>query len=230
MAYAGYFHRLVLQGTLYDDTFNTTMSIVPVGGTFGLDTDLAAISTSLAPLISNWWNDPSSTAPGIAIHAGAKLTGFKLNQIGPDGHYVNDPTNEYVYGSPVQGGYAVFAVPQVATVATLRTAVERGNGSKGRMFLPCVEGFYAPDADGRASVVHATRTANAVRALIELVNGVYAARVSGDEATGKVGVASRVGAGVFRPVTHVTVGRAPDTMRSRRNKQSEAPVSSSPVS
>jgi hypothetical protein len=66
-------------------------------------------------------------------------------------------------------------------------------------------------------------------ALFTVINGVYAAAESGDEARGVVGVASNIGSGTFRRVTHVTVGLVTDTVRSRRNKQLEAPIESEPV-
>jgi hypothetical protein len=223
MVYPGNFSRLVIIGNLYADTFNTTLSIASRAGTgtIGLPTN-DEVKTALAPLLEDWWNNSAASA-GIGINAAAKLTGFKLNTIGPDGSYVNPVTVEHIYPSPIQGNYAVFGPAQLATVATLRTAVERGLASKGRMYLPFCEGFRDLGTDGRATTTDALRVANAVTSLINIVNGVYLAARSGDETIGRVSIASKSGAGLFREVTKVTVGRVPDTMRSRRNKLAEDP-------
>jgi hypothetical protein len=154
---------------------------------------------------------------------------FKLNFIGPDGLYVANETFEYTYQNPVPGGGQFNAPAQLATVVTLRTAVDRGRASKGRMFLPVCGGFQAVGDDGRASATDAENVADRMAALFTVINGVYAAAESGDEARGVVGVASNIGSGTFRRVTHVTVGRVTDTVRSRRNKQLEAPIESEPV-
>ena len=230
MAYDVPFHRLVLVGTLYDDMFNTTLSIFPRAstGTIGLPLP-EDIITLVATPVANFWGQ-FSTGSGAGIHGNAILKSIKLNRIGVDGKYADPESHEYVYPSPVPGGDAFNAPAQLATVATLRTAFDRGRASKGRMYLPVCKGYEAPGADGRATAVQALRVANATAQLVNAINTVYAGAESGDESLGRVAIGSSIGAGRHLEVTGVTVGRATDTMRSRRNKISESPVAAtSPI-
>lgn len=224
MVYAAPFHRLVLMGTLFDDTFNTTLSIIRKPGTGTLDLPLPEdVLSGVRIAIEGFWSIMTSGG-GAGIHGAALLTGFKLNQIGVDGKYTRPETTEYTWGSPRPGGGVAGTYPaQLATVATLRTDVPRGRGSKGRMFLPVCDGFGDVETDGRASTSAAQGVANAVRDFIVDINAAYAAAQSGDEYLGVVGVASNVGVGVSREVTSITVGRVTDTIRSRRNRQTEDP-------
>jgi hypothetical protein len=73
------------------------------------------------------------------------------------------------------------------------------------------------DAQGHATTANALRFSNAVANLITRINASYGGAM-------KVCTVSNVGSGAQRYVTKVTVGRVPDTMRSRRNKLTELPV------
>jgi hypothetical protein len=224
MSYPAPFHRLVLMGNLYSDTFNTTLSIVRVSGSGTLDLPLPSeVLDGVKSAIEDYWSIATG-AGGPGIHANALLTGFKLNQIGTDGKYTRPETTEYTWGAPRPGGGTGNYPAQLATVATIRTAIERGLASKGRMFLPVCNGFGTVATDGRATDAAATQVATATAGLFKKINDVYAAAKSGDEYLGKVGVASDKGAGAFQVATRVTVGKVTDTVRSRRNKQVEAPM------
>jgi hypothetical protein len=122
------------------------------------------------------------------------------------------------------GAGTTYAPAQISCVLSLRTAVERGLASKGRMYLPTVDGFgIVGPSDGLASASDVTRTSQACSAFITAINAAYVA-TGGDFLNGKVGVASDKGAGAFRVVTRVSVGRVPDTMRSRRHSLIENPI------
>lgn len=215
MPYPGQFHRLVLIGELYTDTFNTTLAIVPSAlGELGMPAVGTSTLTAVAGIVSAWWNNATAGAGSGAIQA-ARLTGIKLNRIGIDGRYVDPVTMEHTYPTAIAGINSAVVAPQLAVVATLRTAIERGRASKGRMYLPPTQAISALVAgDGRSSAAQALQQANGVKALITSLNSTYTA-------IGRVGVASDAGAGRFEHVTAVSVGRVPDTMRSRRSTQDE---------
>lgn len=225
MTYASPFHRLVLIGTLYDDIFNTSLTIAPVSGTgiLGLPPADAGLAASMSLIIDDYWGIDAAGG-GLGIHKNALLTGFKLNAIGSDGLYATSDPNEFTYPTPLVGGGNFNAPAQLATVVTHRTAVDRGRASKGRAFLPVCDGYQAPAADGRATEAAASRVANAWAAMIGDINDLYASARTGDEALGVVSVMSNIGAGTTRAVTRVTTGRVTDTVRSRRNKISESPI------
>lgn len=120
---------------------------------------------------------------------------------------------------------------QLTVVATLQTALERGRGSKGRMFLPPTSTLLDSQlgTDGRIPASNADAYADGVRKLVVDLNAAYVGIQSGDEKVGKVGVASNAGTGSFRPVTEIRVGRVVDTMRSRRAKLIEDPQVSATI-
>lgn len=215
MPYPGQFHKLVLIGNLYTDVFNTTLSIVPSAlGELGMPEVDAPTLAAVAADVGAWF--PKLTgAGGVSIINNAQLTSIKLNRIDAAGHYVDSPTMEHTYPSPIAGGFIGSLPPQLSMAATLATAVPRGRGSKGRMYLPpntTVSSVVV--ADGRVSAANALAVATGVKALIDALNATYTL-------VGRVGVASNAGAGRFEHVTEVRVGRVIDTIRSRRNKLEE---------
>jgi hypothetical protein len=217
MPYPKIFHRLVLFGTLYGDTWNTSLSIVPSGlGEIVMPEPTDQFLADVAADVGPGWFGKATAQGGSNTIGSAYLLGIKLNRIGPDGKYADNSAHTYTYGAPLggEGGAAVVA-PQLTTVATLRTAIERGPGSKGRMYLPPVAWIPALGPDGRLTNAQATAIATTTKNLIVLLNTRYG--------SGRVGVASNVGSGRFEHVTRVTVGRVVDTMRTRRNKQREEP-------
>jgi hypothetical protein len=172
-------------------------------------------------VISAWLSNATGT--GIRISSTHRLTGFKLNRLGPDGRYVDAETHEHIFTSPIPGGFGAAPPPQLATVLTLRTAVERGPAARGRMYLPPVDGYINPDATtGLATVLNAQRVATAGAALVDSINDTYNGTWPIFSAMHVV-VASNTGAGTFRRVTRTSAGRVPDVMRSRRSALNEAP-------
>jgi hypothetical protein len=196
-------------GQLYGDIFNMSLSIVPSGlGELGMPAVTDSIISGVATDVSAWFSG-NITYTGQGFISAAKLTSIKLNRIGPDGHYVDQDAKEHVYPSPVAGAGTGNIAPQLSLVATLGTAIERGRGSKGRMYLAPTDRIQI-GADGRISQTHATDTANGVKILIDSLNARYTL-------VGRCGVASDAGAGRFEHITRIGVGRVVDTMRSRRS-------------
>lgn len=221
MVYPTSFHRLVLLGTQFGDTFATGLSIRASGGG-GMSAVTPAQLAAVALIAGAWWDDAVGSI-AIRIAAQAKLTGIKLNRIGPDGKYADSTTMEHTYATPIAGGGTTANIPaQLATVVTLRTAIERGKASKGRMYLPVLQGFQTVGSDGRATVADALQAANGVKLFIDQLNLEYASPTGGGT-PGHVAVMSNVGSGAAQDVTGTSCGRVTDTMRSRRNKLAEDP-------
>lgn len=212
MAYPSHFHRLVLGGTLYTETWNTSLSIAG---------DLPEVSdtmlSNIAALISSWFTSTGLNSP--YFYTTTKLTEIKLNRIDTDGHYEDDVSQTWVYPTPLSGPAtaAPGPAPQLTPVVTLRTAVERGRANRGRMYLPPASGFANPSSDGRAVAADALRIANGVATLINSLRAAYVAQYGPGANTGVVSVMSNIGAGAQQRVTRVEVGRVIDTMRSRRS-------------
>jgi len=222
MAYSAQFHRLVMIGTLYDDIFNTTLSIIP-----GLSGSMPAVTDTLvddvATAVANWWPLQAGSSPtGFGINANAKLTSVKLNRINTSGHYADPDTKEHLFGTPIAGGYtAKGQPPQLSVAVTLRGQDPRARAGKGRMFFPvCQYATEGLDASGRLSDASALIVANGAGNLLGAINDVYLSA----SINAVAGIASAAGTGAFQAVDTITVGRVVDTIRSRRNKLDEDPV------
>lgn len=217
MAYPLRFHRLVIGGTFYTETWNTSLSIQT-------PTDVAvssALLTTIAAAVSGWWTGVGAT--GLQVPSTVKLAYIKLNRIDVDGHYADEVSMTHIYPTPVNGGSAaVDYPPQLAAVVSLRTAFDRGLASKGRMYIPSPLGFITPGADGRASASSAARVASSVAGLINNINAAYTS-IGGGDFTGRVAVFSSTREGAWHAVTRTQAGRVVDTMRSRRSSLAEDP-------
>jgi hypothetical protein len=211
MAYPGQFVRLAIIGTLYGEEWNTTLAIVPSAlGELGMPAVDAATLAGVASDVAAWW--PTVGTNGAHINNNVRLTRIKLNRLGTNGRYVDAVAQEHVYPSYISGGAPAspLPAPQLTTVVSLRTAIERGRGSKGRMYLPPTASINTLSTDGRMSTTGALQAANGAKALFVLLNTRYTL-------VGRVGVASNAGTGRFEHVTRVAAGRVIDTMRSRRS-------------
>lgn len=221
MAYATPFHKIVAIGTQGADIFNWTLNVAPSDAT-PLGPSNSGFTDNIANLIAAW-HVKSSGAGGPGHFSSVKLTSVKVNRIGTDGKYMDSTTFESVFGSPLAGSQTGAFIPQAAMCVTLRTAVARGRGSRGRFYLPPIQAMNpsALSSDGAidGDLYQAPLVAN-IKDLLDDINGAYAE--PGIDGLGRVSVVSNIGAGVSRAVTVVSLGRVVDTIRSRRNKLDEA--------
>lgn len=218
MVYPRNFHRLVVIGDLYGtEAFNFTLSIAPRSTSAD---PMGPVTTELLDLVAgavvNWWPDALG-AGGVGIIQQARLQSVKLNRIGPNGLYVDAETKESIVG-PVQGGSGVLVPAQLACAVSLgQWSYPRGRGSKGRFYLPPIGAFSPVSTDGRLSAANAMSVAAGAKVLIESINQAYS-DADGFTYDHRVCIASNIGTGIFTAVDKVSVGRVPDTMRSRRSK------------
>lgn len=214
MVYPGEFYRIVVIGNLYSDVFNFTLSMVPTAlGEISVPESSAAFAEDVGQVVEAWWtNSTAGQRPDISQRA--VLTSVKVNRIGPDGRYVDNEVYEYTLPAPVGGTTSLNQPAQLATAVTLRTALARGRGSRGRFYLPPNAAMAAVGSDGRSTAAQALAVANSAAYLIQQLNN-QALLIA------RVGVASNAGAGRFEHVTEVSVGRVTDTIRSRRSSLDE---------
>lgn len=225
MAYPASFHRLVIIGQLYDDVFNTTISMVPTGGSLPAVTD--SLLTAISDVVRIWWPKGAITTGfggGCSIGGSAILTGIKLNRIGTNGLYQDAIAKESILGTPVAGIGTSGLPPQLSLVASLRGASPRAKAGRGRMYIPPSNGINSGlDTHGKVPDSVVNGHAKGVVTLLQTLNSAYA--TAGVSAV--AGIASKAGVGAFQPVATVAVGHVVDTMRSRRNKDDEAPYEQS---
>lgn len=217
VSYPAPFHRLVLIGTLYTDTFNTTVSMIPgLSGTVPAVTD--ELLDEVRTVVATWF--PKTVAStGCQIISEAKLTSIKLNRIGTDGLYMDPEPKEWVYTTPISGGGSSRPPGQLSHVVTLRGLNERARAGKGRMYIPTTDPCGSVGTDGRLSAANALDQAEGVATLLHALDDAYLA--AGVNAV--AGIASKTGSGAFQALRNLSCGRVVDTMRSRRNKLDEDP-------
>jgi hypothetical protein len=172
------------------------------GGNFSLD----AFQDLRADVIAFHTNAASR------IGDNAKITQVKLARIGPDGKYNGDPFFDdglFVPGAAGGNNHP----PQVALACSMQTA-RRGPSGRGRIFLPAPQiAVLAGTGLGDAAVILGVRDAFAT--LITNINN----KAGIDANASQVVVASSKGYNT--DVTTVRVGRALDTIRSRRTSLDE---------
>ena len=166
-------------------------------------------------------------APG-AFHNGAvQVQWVKFNEIGPDGRYVDQSTTHARYLTGTTGTFSLIngidqgKCPAYQSVCvTTTTGVQRGPGSKGRLFIPQCSATLT--ADGSVDAAAATSIAAAAAAFYTAL---------GDEAGADVtamrpAVVSNVGTpGPTNVITGVKVGNVPDVITRRKNALIETYVS-----
>lgn len=214
MAYASNILRLVVSGSLYEtEAFSWSLSFMPnFSETPVVPEEVpAAVQTAVTTYHTS----------GV-VSAPARLETIKLNLIGPDGRYV-DQGNTVLFdypGTGIPGTASVYPAPQVALAVTTRTAAQRGRAHAGRFYSPVPP--YNPGTNGQISVSNAEAAVTAATALCNALNTALAP-------DWVLGVVSEVGTGTSRQITHVSVGRVLDTIRSRRTSIVEAPVMGDPL-
>lgn len=209
MTYLHPFLRLVASGTLHngEEQFSFSMAFISRDGQPD-PVPPAAVPQSWITAFSTYWG-----ATGVVSNA-AVLRTLKLNQIGPDGRYTQDDTVEYDYpGTAPVGPVLPNYPPQVAIAISLRTDAARGRAHAGRFYLPSPAASLQPST-GTIGVSAQTTLQGHTKTLLDALN----AGLSGY----RLGVVSKVGSGAERPVTHIAVGAALDTIRSRRTDIPEA--------
>jgi outer membrane protein assembly factor BamB len=187
--------------------------------------DPQATATAAGPVVAAWW----SNAGGSTFINTHRLTEVKVARIDVDGKYFPGAPGIYFVVPPLSGNVlwanSIQAVPQLTAVVTLKTAVPRGYGARGRIFPP--PQALQITSNGMMTPAVALQSAQYFKLLIDNLNAV--------PVVGNVIVASR-GKGHFtldakgkktwtfpdpgaqNNVTEVSVGTVMDTQRRRRRQ------------
>lgn len=152
-------------------------------------------------------------ALGPAISASTRLDEVRLDSIASNGKIDQKPRLVDLRPQGISGGGLMVLPPQCAVVLTLDTEV-RGRSRFGRMYLPLL-GVTVGDG-GIMGQAQAASLADKAAAFMTAAGN--APNVDLDWAPV---VASGVGSGTLNEVKSVRIGRAIDTMRSRRRDLAE---------
>lgn len=152
------------------------------------------------------------------------LTKTRVASVGADGKVKQTSGGSFLQKDSIiqkagTGAATTFIPPQCAVVVSLGTP-RQGTSGKGRIYLP--QTIHAiSSSDYRISAAHAQAIADAAKAFLNALAAIDAAAFSGDEKGAHV-VSTK---GFMSPVRNVRVGRAIDTLRSRRRDVPEGYVS-----
>jgi hypothetical protein len=177
--------------------------------------------TGFATACKNLWQ----TSAGALSTNIVKLTRVRAAAIDSEGHTPRDPAGAYQLGDSVvnlpAGGTGPNMAPQVALVVSLNSALEDLTG-RGRFYLPMPA--VALGDDLLISAADATMIAGRMKQLVEGINAAASGLAIGRVCVASGGSLGRSIAPANRPVISVGVGRALDTMRSRRAQLLEARI------
>jgi len=216
VTYANITHKVTLFGVMYGGQEEWTTSFW-LGNESGGDQGSAPTAAEALAIANAWETFFESSGAGISSRFTAQ--GVKVSHVSTDGSSDSGLTQFYNYGSSVVGqNTSNHFPPQISLAATLYTAIQRGAGSKGRMYLPGVA--HSIDTTGHVETSNAVATATALKTFLDAVNA--HADVPGEvvlNSAERTGVPFRAAAMV--PIVGVKVGNVYDTQRRRRNQMVE---------
>lgn len=193
------------------DTFeqwNTSIALKP-GIVRDWGTDSQDVANDLCADFSAFF-----TSLGAAVSTGTLFEEVRLDAIGVDGKITQEARFARPEGGPTSGSGLTVLPPQCAVVLTLDTKT-RGRSRFGRMYLPLLG--VTVSTDGLMGQPAVASLATKCATFITNVGNTPGADVDFAPV-----VASGVGSGSLNEIKAIRVGRAVDTMRSRRRSLVES--------
>lgn len=184
------------------------------GGGAAYLSDPQAYATALGAKLVPWFS------ANTQIPLKAVLTFLKVNNIAPDGKYVDPITHQASIGRTAGGGGAAGAPAFCSVALTLETGVTRGHASRGRIYLP----NYVPVPTG--CQISAGDVTTALTQGKNLLNAISTAVIGTGGAVPIV--ASKLGTGAWRQVTALSVDNIYD-YQSRRKDRAQSTRTTGPA-
>lgn len=205
------------------EVWQTGLKLARFGSPVGVDTPTLPNAGDLAEL----WTAVISVAHAHAyagISQGAVLTWIRAALVGTDGKENMTTLPPVLFEGPAPVGGAVggntASSPQDALAITLWSGQTTGKGNYGRMYMPWCA-LVASPASGALVEVEPALTYWG-KAIVDGVNAWATSIGTTSFDGGRVAVLSKTG--VSKEVQYVRAGAIKDTIRRRRNKLTEAPV------
>lgn len=186
-------------------------------------TDPAGFMNALAPGLKTWFGRAAVVTTGsefMGMRQDATLSWLKVNNIGPDGKYTPAGYSNIAAINPVQAGSVTgLALPSFVTLAvSTLTALSRGPGHRGRIYLPL---GLVPTSNDQIGATLQAQANGTVRALFDLI------KATPDSAgTVQPIVASKIN-GATNQITAVACGNVLDVQRRRKEQIPETYVTHS---
>jgi hypothetical protein len=191
-------------------------------------TDPAAFLNSLYGPMQTWFQQTASTVTGserLGLRSDAYLDYLKVNNITagevgrgqPGGKYASPTSNTHLYNGTVNGVVTATSCPPFVTAAvSLTTALSRGPGHRGRIYLPLP---LALNAQGRMAPLAQAQCNGTVYGLLQTIKAVT-------DANGTVipSICSAKNGG-RAAITGIATGDVFDVLRRRKDDLAEVYVS-----
>lgn len=208
MAYSTDFIRVSISGTCYQDQeiWNTGFNVITSPNK---PIDIGVLRGVAAIVAESWKSFFAVSGQGVGMSDAYFTDLVKTSHIGVDGKVVGNEVYEEFYEPKIRGGMSNFKpAPQLALVATLRSAVRKGPAALGRMYLPSP--FSEVEANGEVTNSQRLTIQERFSRFIDGVN-------LGLKTDMGVGLASPAGEGVQSRVTRFRIDSRIDTQRRRAN-------------
>lgn len=217
MAYAYKVNRITMFGTSFEGAEEWSTGFYMGYEDQDADAPDLADLTTLATAWQTYFTTSSSKISGSW-----KTVGIKASHLNADGTTDLGATQIYTYGTPIQGGYnSGVNPPQVALVVTLKTAIARGLGANGRMFLPGI----SQGVQGNGKIIGAAQTemADNLQDFFDAANTSWNTGTIINASKGRT--ISPTSPPINAEVTSIRLGDVYDTQRRRRNALVETYIS-----
>lgn len=202
IALSGVFNRSDSVNEVWSSTFR---GYVAGGG--GWLTDPHAYMEAIAPNVSSWWSTAANRVSTAAV-----LTMLKVNNIGPDGKYKDNITNQHPYPSPATGATGGGMPSFVTAAVTLETGVSIGVAKRGRTYIPF--GLTLAAATSYSiSAADMTALSTAIKGLLTI----FRINDPGTSNLFRPAIVSKTGA-TFRDISGVSCDSIMDVQRRRKSK------------
>jgi hypothetical protein len=179
----------------------------------GIDPDEQAALDDYVPSLKAWFSRLTTRCS-----TQARMDYVKLNEIGPDGRYVNTAVTDARYDVGQRGGSGVATMLDASAAISWITDAKRGQASRGRIFPPCTLTAGLGN-DGRILAADALAMANSAVQLLNDLNPTV-----GSQGLNVAVVSSGVTGnpdGLARKVVGARVGNVIDRQHRRRENLPE---------
>jgi hypothetical protein len=208
-------YYLTFGGPLFQtEIWQCGIKFTPTSGEDIFEGAFSNISMSdIADDLRTWMTSGSN---GAQIGSSARLAWAKLAVLDKAGHFKFDPMSEEITPEVMPPQTTVYPA-QVAYCVTLWSGGRLGRANYGRFYVPVPSMIVGQQSEGVMTTTNAFNAAAAATAMINAVNG----EIDTVGINTRPAIYSKVGTGTTKVAQYVSVGRALDTQRRRRNSLQE---------
>lgn len=185
--------------------------------------DPAAYMAAIQAPLLTWFKKAASTTAGsefMGLRSDATLAWLKVNNIDTLGHYAQPVANRFDYAAQQQGGTLAAALPPFVTASiSWLTALTRGRGHRGRIYLPL--GLATTRNTGQLTVTEQTQCNGTGKGLLDVLKN-----FTDTTGTAVPVIASKLN-GATNTITGIATGNVYDVQRRRKEQIPETYVTRS---